>query len=271
MKAILVPTNFTASSKNAVEYAAQLCKAWNSKLILLNVFMLPVPVSEFPYMMESTLNIQDEYEKTLALEAARIFQLYGIQTEHLVEQGMPELDIVDIAEEKNVDLIIMGMKEMDGLEKILGNTVNGVVRKSSVPVLVIPGNAVYKKVNTLAYATDFSYDMNKLTFVPVKTILDSFKATLHIVHVKKQKDIVTQAEIADKVRLAMVADDAPYKYTTIEDDSVEHGLEKYLSLHPADILVMVAHKHNFFERLFGRTHTKTMLYKTDIPLLVLHD
>ena len=47
--------------------------------------------------------------------------------------------------------------------------------------------------------------------------------------------------------------------------------DDYLQTHPGQLLVMTAHKHNFFERVFSRSQTTAMAYETHIPLLILQD
>jgi hypothetical protein len=52
---------------------------------------------------------------------------------------------------------------------------------------------------------------------------------------------------------------------------VEAGINEFLNSHAADMLAMVAHRHNIFYRLFGTEHTKEMTYNVQLPLLILED
>jgi hypothetical protein len=60
-----------------------------------------------------------------------------------------------------------------------------------------------------------------------------------------------------------------HKFHTISDKKVEEGINQFIEKTPTDILAMVAHRHNLFERMFGKVHTRAMSYQTKIPLLVL--
>lgn len=271
MNTILVSTDFSVASGNATQYAAQLCRAWNSKMILFNAYMLPVPVSEIPYTMAGTEEIRTEYEKSLAKEAAGLYENYGIEVEHITGLGIPETEIIELAKEKKPDLIIMGMKNATGVDKILGSTINGVVRRTDIPVLVIPQNKSYSGISAIAYATDLSYEMNEAGFRPVKKMIRLSGAALQIVHIHKPKEIISQEEIAGKIKLANAAGEIPYQFHALSNDNIENGIGEFIQQHSVDILAMTAHKHNFFERLFGTIHTRSMLYKTEIPVLILHD
>ena len=78
-------------------------------------------------------------------------------------------------------------------------------------------------------------------------------------------------QIAGKVRLEPLLEGINHEYFNIEHTNVETGLKTFLSQHHSELLVMVAHKHSWWERLVSGSHTKEMAYKSDIPLLVLQD
>jgi nucleotide-binding universal stress UspA family protein len=168
-------------------------------------------------------------------------------------------------------MIVMGMKNNSKIDKMLGSTISGVIRRSETPVLVIPQDKPFSTIRVVAYAADLSFEMNETSFSPVKKFIATWRASLQIVHIHKPATPVTQSEIAGKVRLANAAGEIPYLFHAIPGDNVEKGLHDYLEEHPADILAMTAHRHSFFERLFGTLHTRSMLYQTNIPLLILHD
>jgi hypothetical protein len=62
-----------------------------------------------------------------------------------------------------------------------------------------------------------------------------------------------------------------HQFHTINERNVEEGINQFIEKNPTDILAMVAHRHNLFERMFGKVHTKEMSYQTKIPLLVLQN
>jgi hypothetical protein len=61
------------------------------------------------------------------------------------------------------------------------------------------------------------------------------------------------------------------EFHSVYDRNVEEGIHMFIEKNPTDVLVMVAHPHNLFERMFGTVHTKEMSYQTKIPLLILND
>lgn len=271
MKSLLVPTDLSPAAQNATDYAANLCKALGAKMVLLHVYMLPVPVSEIPYVMISADEIQKASETALKKEADRIFESLGIEIEWVVRLGLASDEIRDIEIEKNIDLVIMGMKGAGELDKLIGSTTVAVIRKCHRAVLVIPREAKFEAYKLLSYATDFSYTANLSCFEPLKILIRSFKSDLLVVNVQKAGKNMTNDQINGKERLEAVFEEIPHRYQIIEDNDIEHGLHKFIESNAPDVLAMVAHKHNMLERLFGIHHTKAMIYQTHIPILILQD
>ena len=70
----------------------------------------------------------------LAKERADVLKINNI----IVEKGNPVKMILRVAEDRNCDLIIKGIKGKGTLEDAhMGDTVGGVVRRSKIPILVI--------------------------------------------------------------------------------------------------------------------------------------
>lgn len=262
---ILVPTDFSDNAKNAAIYAAQLAKKLNASLVLLHAYMLPSPISEVPYMMVNVDEIQKENERTARDEAEKL-QAYGIRCTYLVRLGFPSDEIDAVIEDQPIDMVVMGMRGKDTLEKWMGSTTTSTIKKIDKPILVVPEQAAYSDLQDIAYATDFSYSVGFKMYDPVLSLLKLFNARLHIVHVQKSND-----EPADEGQLDPAFKTIPHEFHLVTDTDVRHGIETYLDQQPTDLLVMVTHEHSFMERLFRKTHTTAMVYNTHVPLLVLKD
>lgn len=240
-------------------------------MILLHVYMLPVPVSELPYVMVSADEIQKASENALQKEAERIKDTFSVEGECIVRLGLPSDEIRYLEKERNIDLIIMGMKGAGDLDKLIGSTAVAVIRKCSKPVLVIPVKAFFASYKLVAYATDFSYKINLNCFDPLKSLLKQYNAQLRVVYVQKPGKMMTEEQTAGKERLESILKEVPHSIHIVDDNDVEHGLQQFIEQTSAGMLVMVAHKNSFLERIFGTHHTKAMMYQTNIPLLILQE
>lgn len=272
MRTILLATDFSAAAKNATDYAAQLAKKANATLILLHVYMLPTPVSEMPYIMVSVDEMQKDNELAAQKEAERVFNKFNIKAETIVKIGVPSDELLDVAEEKKADLIVMGMKGTgNALDKFIGSTTTSVIRKSHKPVLVIPHTASFTAISEIVYATDYSYEIKYSSFDALKRIANLFFAKVSLLHIQKPGEAVNVNEMEGKKRMENLLEHNSHQFYSVENELVENGIKAFLVEHPAQMLVMVSHRHSFFERLFGVVHTKEMLYQTNIPLLVLEN
>ncbi len=137
IKHILVPTDFAASSAEAVELAIILAKQFDAELTLLHAWELPV----YPYM-ELMINV-DELTKNVEKSAAQYLQtkLNEVKarvprTKSVLKMGAPWQQIIDAINEVRPDLVVMGTHGRRGLSHaLMGSVAEKVVRTSPVPVL----------------------------------------------------------------------------------------------------------------------------------------
>jgi nucleotide-binding universal stress UspA family protein len=147
LKRILVPTDFSESAHHALRYAISLAQEFHAEIGLLHVVedmavgyasdLFPVP------MAEVFQEVSAYARKELAALAAEV-RSRGVEAREHVAQGKPSAEIVRIAREDAVDMIIMGTHGRGVLDHALfGSTTERVVRKAPCPVLTcrIPEHA----------------------------------------------------------------------------------------------------------------------------------
>jgi nucleotide-binding universal stress UspA family protein len=271
MQVILVPIDFSPQSRNAAAHAAMLAKSFHGKLLLFHAYMLPTPVSEVPYVMVTVDDLQKDNEQLIKKEAEYLNNQFGVEVEWLVRIGIPSDEIKALTEERRIDLVVMGMKGVGGLDKLIGSTTTNCLRKLKTPVLIIPQDANFAEYKHITYATDFHNELLTRSFDPLVKIARQFSSNISIVYIHRDSDRSDVNETDWRKNMTNIFPDINYSFVKIEDDSVKHGLTEFIESSGTDLLVMLTHRHNFFERLFNRSQTTTMAYETRVPLLVLHD
>jgi nucleotide-binding universal stress UspA family protein len=269
MKRILVPTDFSDDARNAAHYAAKLAEKMQASITLLHAYMLPTPVSEVPYVMINAEEMQKENEEIAKAEADKLKAIYKVEIQYLVRLGFPSDEIEAIIEDGGAELVVMGMKGKGALEKIVGSTTISTLKKIRTPLLIVPEKASFRELKQITYATDYSYDLNPRIYEPLVEFLKLFNGQLNILHVQKSAEEGRQQELAEQKKFEPIFNLIPPQYHVVTDAHVKHGIQAYLQDHPTDLLVMVTHERGFWERMFGKSHTKEMVYNTHIPLLVL--
>lgn len=272
MKKILVPVDFSDASRNATDYAAAFAKVFNAEIVLLYALFIPNPVGDFPgYIPLSLKDMQGEHEALLQGEIERLAEKTAVRTDGYVRMGTATVVIKDMVDELKPDLIIMGMKGAGKAGGVFGSTVTSSIRKIACPILVIPENEKYSPVNSICFAADFGKWPSLNSYKTLAQIIDQFKAVLKIVHVAKDSEHMSAEKISGKIKGDLLFEKINHQFHTVLNENVEKGLHDFITENPVDMLVMVAHQHNLFERLFGTVHTKSMTYQANKPLLILHD
>jgi len=271
MQTILLPVDFSPASRNASLFAAELAKLLHTRLLLFHAYLLPTPISEVPYAMVTVDNLQKENEQNIRKEAEFLHEKFGLEVEWLVRIGIASDEIKALTKEKDIGLIIMGMKGAGGIDKIIGSTTTNVARKVQTPVLVIPHDADYTPIKHIIYASDFTYKTTIELFRPLIELAQAFGAKVQILHVRQHHGTVSEQELTGKNSSEVIFQQCDHEYVTIEEPTVNTGISKYLQQQASELLVMVAHKHTFLERVFSKNHTTAMAYETHVPLLILQD
>lgn len=271
MHTIVIPTDFTPESRNAALYAAELAKKFNARLLLFHAYMLPTPVSEVPYVMVTVDELQKENEILLKKEVEQLSQSYGIKSEGIVRIGIPSDEIRALTEEVDIDLIVMGMKDVGGIDKMIGSTTVNAIRKLKNPVLVIPHDFTFSPLKNITYASDFSSASNTELFDVLTKLAKAFQAKIHIINVHRQNEDSKEMHVAGRRAIESVFGHVEHTFHDITHQSVMQGINEYMQTHDSELLVMVEHKQSFLGRIFSKDHATAMAYETRTPLLVLHD
>jgi nucleotide-binding universal stress UspA family protein len=140
---IVVGTDGSDTAKEAVRQATELAKALDAEVNVVSAYE-PVPEArlrqerkDVPGDLQWSINEREDVEATLA-EAADNIKGAGVKVETFPREGDPADAILDVAEEQNADLIIVGNKGMTGAKRfLLGSVPNKVSHHAPCSVLII--------------------------------------------------------------------------------------------------------------------------------------
>ncbi len=140
---IVVGTDGSETATQAVREATELAKKTGASLDIVSAYD-PVPSSrlqaerlEAPADIEHTVSPSEDVDATLA-EAASEVEAAGVPVRTFARQGEAADAILDVAEEENADLIVVGNKGMTGAKRfLLGSVPNKVSHHAPTSVLIV--------------------------------------------------------------------------------------------------------------------------------------
>ena len=143
LRRILLPTDFSGCANYALPYAATIARAANATVICVNVVEPIVPAVGYTGMAEAmpiaemNEQMEDSAERELP-DVLNCEELHGLNVEEVIGHGDAAAEIVRIADERQVDLIVISSHGRTGLGRIIfGSTAEAVVRHARCPVLVV--------------------------------------------------------------------------------------------------------------------------------------
>jgi len=138
-KHILLAVDFFGENKTIINRAKDLADRYQAKLSLIHV-VESMPITSVGYDRDISFDMDLMTELT-AVGKKRLCELalsIGVNAEDIwIEMGSPKAEIVRIAQENKVDLIIIGSHGRHGLGLLLGSTANGVLHHAQCDVLAI--------------------------------------------------------------------------------------------------------------------------------------
>jgi nucleotide-binding universal stress UspA family protein len=139
IRTVLYPTDFSKNSTYAFELACSVARDYHARLIVLHV--LERPVFYYGGVMTAPPPSPPSPEERQAV-AEKLGHIWpkdpAISVEHLVEDGDPATAILQVAQERQCDLIVMGSHGRTGLARLLmGSVAEQVVRGALCPVMTV--------------------------------------------------------------------------------------------------------------------------------------
>jgi nucleotide-binding universal stress UspA family protein len=273
MKTILVATDFSKASDNAVYYAADLGKYLNAKLILVNAFSLPVTGIETLQSFDVLTVLKSNSQLALLkIKNDLNFRLgFDIVMECVSELGSAFELITETSKKISADLIVMGMASNLGnfKQQIIGSNTISVARNIRMPLLIVPENVKYKRILKMAYACDYNENQDML-LNQARNFCDLFNAKFELVIVQKPEEELIHNYRDNNALLEKQFFSISHKKVVIRNDDVSEALDVYVQINKPDLILINPQKHNLFYRLFYGSVTKDLIFKSNLPLIILH-
>ncbi len=274
MKRILVPVDFSKISKCAAEVASQVAKKSGAKIILLHVIDFPVhdpnftsdAADDIPAGLVIGKALKERLEKFSKLT---FFEDVSVSTRLSEEDNIYET-VASVAEEEDVDLIIMGSHSRSKMNRFLiGSNTDKVVRISDKPILSVKKRHENFGVHNVAFASNF-FGESYTVFESIKPIIELYDPMVHLVKV------ITPVHFEPtRVSRKLIEDFAERfnikKYTVniYNDEKVELGINRFANETGADLIAMETHGGNSIYQLIAGSIMEDVMESAEMPVLTI--
>ena len=275
MKTIIVPTDFSDVSLNAVKYAADMACALNTNLALLHVVGIPKTFLESSPPIYSVSEVVEEAENELKLlkvqMMVRTHNKIDISIKTLIGEFVSALD--DYCTSFKTYAIVMGAESTGSVERIFfgGKTISS-VRKLPYPLIVVPDKVEFTGLKKVGLACDF---INVIETIPVKEIrslLIACSAELYVLHVSPDSgDSFSEETDEEAGWFQKILGEFKPKYRFIEGTDVEKGIIEFADKNKLDLLIVIPKRHNLVVQLFHRSHSKQLVLQSHVPVMAIHE
>jgi nucleotide-binding universal stress UspA family protein len=284
---ILVPVDFSETSRNAAFFAIKLAHKYGAEIKLLHLFTSPI-VDMIPFSDAASIQIDVDISYQVLQKNAKekLLKFHAELKDYALQQGIPEVrigyslresyvsyGIVEMCQTYKPGMVIMGTKR-DGFRstELLGSTAAEVVSETGIPILVIPEKAALKdidEVKNVLYVTNLD-DADYQALRKLITILSVFNVDISCAHISNDPDNNVAKALMKNMEnyFNKVSKKVHIQFNTLEAQKKRDVLKDYIKTKRINLVSVTMHKRNLLERLINPSLTRKMLNEADMPLLI---
>lgn len=277
MKHILLPTDFSDNSWNAIKYAIQLFKEDTCTFHLLNTYTPIIYNVEYVLGYPAQFGLGDAIRNTaqenLDEFIEKISKTFKANPKHQF-RTLPRFDtlasgINAFLSENKTHLIIMGTKGATGAKEVLfGSNAVHVFKEVKHPVLAVPSDFEYEKPQEILFPTDLDVDYNAFHINLLKQIATANNSRINALHVSTGNDL-TFKQINNQLALESQFKDTTYLFHQYKSMGITEAINQFQVKSKINLLAMINNKHSFFENLFFKSTINQIGFHLKVPFLVL--
>lgn len=279
MKTLLVPTDFSPNSYEALDYAIELARHNWTEIIVVHA----CDFEEYAFkdrgakwVAEKNRKTREEIEGKFSLLEKSIFRTEGIKIKTALYDGTVVESILEAAHNYGADLIIMGTVGQTGLKtKLLGSKSMQVLRKSKIPVLVVPPDFAWRTPKHIAIAVNNEHE----EIVYLSNILDlvqiydpEITALIFSAEGDKADQVMTDTRTIFRVnkKLKGIYKDLDIERTMVSGHDFIGAVTDYIENKDIQLLVMFNHHTSWLDYFLNSSQTQKMVQLHKVPILSIH-
>lgn len=278
MLSILLPTDFSENSMNAIKYALEFFKYQRTTFYFMHAYQ-----NEFydhddltsrevfndvldNIRNESHANLENLISKVKKIAPHPRFIFHSISAYNtLVEEANL------IADGKNIDLIVMGTKgKSDERHIVFGSQTFQVLKYVKCPVLAIPSNYTNTQPKSILFPSNFMMPYKRRELKLLSILAKPYRSKINVLHVStSQKLSIRQEDNKSFIEDSLSENDVNFYHE--ESKKIADVIKTYIKEKDIDILTMVNTQHSFLEDMLFPSNIDKVSLGLKIPLLAMQN
>ncbi len=279
-KRILLPTDFSKNSLNAIRYALSLYADQQCVFYFLNVYKVD------GYNLDNAMMVPEPGES--AFEAAKVkselsfeklketLGLYDQNPKHTYHTLSTFNSLFEAVQNSiakyDIDLIVMGTKGHTGSHTVIfgTNTINLMEKVTECPVLAIPEDVSYAPPKEIVFPTDYKTPFKRKELNYLIEIGKIHGSAIRILHIREEEKR-SQTQQNNKTLLESIFKDTNHSFHSLEGVKVHTGINAFIESRDSDMVAFLNKKHRFFGSMWSKPLVKELGYHSRIPVFTLND
>ena len=279
MKTILVLTDFSAAALSAATYVAELSRDLkaerivlyhssnldNPEMVMLTDVVVLVPKTDSVMEQEIYRKLEDLKSQVQAIAGDNIV----IET---VTNALPLLSgIKEILNQENVDLVAAALSGAGTAGKnSVGKQTASLIKNRNFPLLVIPSNSNYRRINISVLACDLRDIVNTLPADHITSFINETGSKLLVVNVERGESLGAAGYLKEEMALHKLLDGLKPEFHYLNDGDAIKAIIEFAEIRNANLIIAVPKARGFLENLFHESASKKIAINTPLPLLLFH-
>lgn len=278
MFTILLPTDFSENSMNAIKYALEFFKNENTDFYFMHAYQNEFYDHEELKSREVFDDVLDEVRteskknmKKLLKEVKKINSnpKFTFHVLSLYETLVEAANLV--ADAKNIDLIIMGTKgKSDERHIVFGSQTFQVLKYVKCPVLAIPSNYINTNPNRILFPTNYLIPFKQRELRLVCDLASLHGSIVDVLYVSESHTLSIRQE-DNRAFIRETICKTELNFLTEHSKKIADTIQSYIKTKDIDMLVMVNTQHSFLEDMLFPSNIDKVSIDLKIPLLALQN
>lgn len=261
MKTILVGIDFTKSSENTINYAIEIAKRSEAKILLFHALTAPVIHTTSGLIFIDTKNLikaEEKRMKDLQIQLSKKHPKVKVDIELTYDSIREKVE--KLSKKNKISLAVLGLETKSKISKfIYGTSSVDLTGKIDCPIITVPERYKHHDITKILIAIDNKESISSGLSKRIHSTINFIGAKVEFVHIKTEDEL----ELGEKNR-------HPFPVTNVKSSDFQTGITNYAKKSKADAIMLISHNYSAFHNLFVDSNSKKIILSSNIPVISIH-